>query len=173
MLSAILRLIFIRGGFLLGYPIPRKKSLSTKNSHPRKSRKIPNPRDKNPLSPGKIPDIKEFSRHKNSGAEKSAFLGLKITYRNYFSNQTNKIGIKILTFLLLVRIFRHLNFQTRVENALAATIEPLHINRECQGLRQQRVATDDCDDPVDRDLAKEIGVIQSSADLLKAEGFEV
>ena len=67
--------------------------------------------------------------------------------------------------------FCHLNFQTRVENALAATIEPLHINRECQGLRQQRVATDDCDDPVDRDLAKEIGVIQSSADLLKAEGF--
>ena len=64
-----------------------------------------------------------------------------------------------------------MNFQTRVENALAATIEPLHINRECQGLRQQRVATDDCDDPVDRDLAKEIGVIQSSADLLKAEGF--
>jgi len=59
------------------------------------------------------------------------------------------------------------NFKTRVENALAATIEPLHINRECQVLRQQRIATDDCDDPVDRDLAKEIGVIQSSADLLK------
>lgn len=54
---------------------------------------------------------------------------------------------------------------------MAATIEPLHINRECQGLRQQRVATDDCDDPVDRDLAKEIGVIQSSADLMKGEGF--
>ena len=40
----------LRGDFLVGYPIPRKKSLSPKSPHPQKNlqiKKIPNRRDKN------------------------------------------------------------------------------------------------------------------------------
>lgn len=59
-----------------------------------------------------------------------------------------------------------LNLKDTVNEALKATVEPVKINRHCQALREQRTDVENVHDVVEKDLAKEIDVILSCADVL-------
>ncbi|XP_069134819.1 tektin-1-like [Argopecten irradians] len=60
-----------------------------------------------------------------------------------------------------------LAFKTRVEKALEATAEPLHIARQCLGNREKRVSIDLVHDDVQKQLMKEVESIEGVQALLQ------
>jgi len=106
--------------------------------------------------------IEETNKHTRNGQrEVNTRLNQRI---NKVEHWTSEIDEKLTD--LNNEIDALLDYKARVENAIAATIEPIAINVKCTELREQRTDSDVVYDKVEKDLAKEIETTQACQQLL-------